>query len=109
MECCAVCMYDDDHVIDESFCPSFSLFAAYAYLDGELHVKVSLAMDAIIRDLTTKRKATPAYLCTPTDVHVISKEAHDAAEAQYNALSLVNIIAKLSIFNIPGSGYLVGR
>ncbi len=29
---------------------------AYAYLDGELHVKVSLAMDGIIRDLTNKRK-----------------------------------------------------
>lgn len=29
---------------------------AYAYLDGELHVKVSLAMDAIIRDLTKHRK-----------------------------------------------------
>lgn len=29
---------------------------AYAYLDGELHVKVSLAMDAIIRDLTKQRK-----------------------------------------------------
>lgn len=80
---------------------------AYAYLDGELHVKVSLAMDAIIRDLTRLRKATPAYLCTPTDVHVISKEAHDAAAAQHCALSLVNLVCKLSLFNLPGSGYLV--
>ena len=80
---------------------------AYAYLDGELHVKVSLAMDAIIRDLTKLRKATPAYLCTPTDVHVIPKEAHDAALAQYKELSLVNVVSKLSPFALPGTGYLV--
>lgn len=56
---------------------------SYAYLDGALHVQVSLAMDAICKDLSEGRKASLAYLCTPTDLHVIPKEAHDAALAQY--------------------------
>jgi Protein tyrosine phosphatase-like protein, PTPLA len=60
----------------------------YAYLDGALHVQVSLAMDAICRDLSEKRKGTSlAYLCTPTDLHLITKEAHDAAKENYNEYS----------------------
>jgi hypothetical protein len=61
---------------------------SYAYLDGALHVQVSLAMDAITRDLTEKRKNTSlAYLCTPTDLHLIPKEAHDAAAANLKEFS----------------------
>jgi len=80
---------------------------AYAYLDGELHVKVSIAMDAIIRDLTKKRKAMPAYLGTPTDAHVIPQDAHDQAEKLYEEWSLTNILLKFSPFNLPISPYLV--
>ena len=61
---------------------------SYAYLNGAAHVQVSLAMDAICRDLTEKRKGTSlAYLCTPTDAHLIPKEAFDAASENYNAFS----------------------
>ena len=61
---------------------------SYAYLDGALHVQVSLAMDAICRDLSEKRPGTSlAYLCTPTDLHLIPKEAHDAAEDNYKEYS----------------------
>jgi len=56
---------------------------SYAYLNGALHVQVSLAMDAICKDLSEKRKASLAYLCTPTDLHLIPKEAHDASEAEH--------------------------
>lgn len=57
----------------------------YAYLDGALHVQVSLAMDAICRDLSEKRKGTSlCYLCTPTDIHLIPKEAHDAEIENYD-------------------------
>lgn len=55
----------------------------------------------------TTTQATPAYLCTPTDVHVIPKEAHAQAAAQHAALTAVNLVCKLSVFNLPGSGYLV--
>jgi hypothetical protein len=60
---------------------------SYAYLDGALHVQVSLAMDAICRDLSEKRKNTSlAYLCTPTDLHLIPKEAWEAQEENYQIL-----------------------
>ena len=56
----------------------------YAYLDGARHVQVSLAMDAICRDLSEKRPNTSlAYLCTPTDLHLIPQEAHVASEGYY--------------------------
>lgn len=60
----------------------------YAYLDGALHVQVSLAMDAICRDLSEKRPNTSlAYLCTPTDLHLIPKEVHDVQEANFKEYS----------------------
>lgn len=45
----------------------------YAYLDGALHVKVALAMDAIMKGMCESRKqrVTLGFLCTPTDVHMI--------------------------------------
>eukprot|EP01061_Rhynchopus_euleeides_P042497 TRINITY_DN74125_c0_g1_i1.p1 TRINITY_DN74125_c0_g1~~TRINITY_DN74125_c0_g1_i1.p1 ORF type:complete len:721 (+),score=344.28 TRINITY_DN74125_c0_g1_i1:52-2214(+) len=59
---------------------------AYAYLDGPLFVKVSVAMDAIIKDLVKTRKVKPAlaYLCTPTDAHVVPNSAMAMARQQYN-------------------------
>jgi len=61
---------------------------SYAYLDGALHVQVSLAMDAICRDLSEKRAGTSlAYLCTPTDLHLISKEAHEDAKVNFKSYS----------------------
>jgi hypothetical protein len=57
---------------------------SYAYLNGALHVQVSLAMDAIVRDLSEKRPGTSiAYLCTPTDLHLVPKEAYDASLENY--------------------------
>jgi len=62
---------------------------SYAYLNGALHVQVSLAMDAICRDLCEKRPggASLAYLCTPTDLHLIPKEAREAAQTTYREFS----------------------
>lgn len=53
----------------------------YTYLDGPLHVQLSLACDALIGKLAEKRKDLAlAFLCTPTDCHPCPKAAHDAAE-----------------------------
>jgi hypothetical protein len=53
----------------------------YAYLDGALHVKVAVAMDAIMAGVCAVRPDTSlAFLCTPTDCHAIPQEAHDAAK-----------------------------
>ncbi len=51
---------------------------SYAYLDGTKHVRVALAMDAIVDHLLTNRNDIAlAYLLTPTDVYAVP---HDAAE-----------------------------
>eukprot|EP01028_Stygiella_incarcerata_P013333 TRINITY_DN82173_c0_g1_i1.p1 TRINITY_DN82173_c0_g1~~TRINITY_DN82173_c0_g1_i1.p1 ORF type:complete len:553 (+),score=166.48 TRINITY_DN82173_c0_g1_i1:185-1843(+) len=65
----------------KSLCPNERLIiGGYAYLDGELHVKVAVAMDAIMESVCEARKDTMlAFLCTPTDCHVMTKEAHTAA------------------------------
>mmetsp|Transcript_1398 Transcript_1398/g.1898 ORF Transcript_1398/g.1898 Transcript_1398/m.1898 type:complete len:754 (-) Transcript_1398:1762-4023(-) len=96
---------------------------SYAYLNGALHVQVSLAMDGICRDLSEKRKnVSLAYLCTPTDLHLIPKEANDAAVEAYheykskpycmllNLLSRGNFLRKNAQKPVPGKGgdyYLV--
>jgi len=62
---------------------------SYAYLNGALHVQVSLAMDAITKDLSEKRPNTSlAYLCTPTDLHLVPEEAFRASVANYKDYSM---------------------
>ena len=52
----------------------------YTYLDGELHVRLSVSCNAIIAALCDAHaKAKVAFLCTPTDCHVIPKAAWNAA------------------------------
>jgi hypothetical protein len=48
--------------------------AALAYLDGERHVRVAIAMDGIQRALCTARPGTGlAFMPTPTDVFAVSE------------------------------------
>lgn len=73
---------------------------SYAYLNGALHVQVSLAMDAITRDLSEKRQGTSlAYLCTPTDLHLVPKEAWDSSIANYKEYSKRILCAIVSILS----------
>lgn len=56
----------------------------YTYLDGDLHVKLALAADALIAGLVSARKDTAvAFLCTPTDIHLIPDQAYEAAVRNY--------------------------
>lgn len=66
-----------------SVCPDKKVtIGNYTYLDGALHVQLSLACDAIISKVAQKRKDLAiAFLCTPTDVHCVPKAAHEAAKA----------------------------
>ena len=58
----------------------------YTYLDGDKHVKLSLASDAIIAALRAARPSTAlAFLCTPTDVHVTTPGAVEASKAALGA------------------------
>jgi len=74
-------------------------------LDGENHVKVVLACDAIIKGLTESRKSGVAFLCTPTDVHVITDDARKSALANYNSLGWRNLLV-LPIRLVGGNKYL---
>lgn len=51
---------------------------------------------------TGKNKLQPAYLCTPTDVHVIPRLAHEAARRQLNSFGPVNLLCRLT-GNLLGS------
>mmetsp|Transcript_28125 Transcript_28125/g.90666 ORF Transcript_28125/g.90666 Transcript_28125/m.90666 type:complete len:799 (-) Transcript_28125:124-2520(-) len=55
----------------------------YTYLDGDLHVKLSLCADILIERLldaaSTHYKAACAFLCTPTDAHLVPRGAFQAA------------------------------
>ena len=56
----------------------------YTYLDGELHVKLALCADYIIKRLRAARPSTAvAFLCTPTDIHVRTDESDAAARKNY--------------------------
>ncbi len=61
---------------------------AYAYLDGEKHVRVSAAMDRIVGKLSeTHPKALVAYLMTPTEVFVVPESAAAVSRAAFEARS----------------------
>jgi len=79
------------------------LIGAYAYLNGELFVRVSVAMDAIIQNVIDKRKNLPAiaYLCTPTNLHCVRKEAYCDATIKYENRALWK-----SIFGLLGKNFL---
>lgn len=60
----------------------------YAYIPGEQFPRVALAMDAIIKYLTEQRKAAVAFLCTPTDCHLVPAAAHAAARDNHRRAPL---------------------
>ena len=68
-----------------NICPKQRLTVGnYTYLDSDLHVKLSLAADSIMRTLGQSRPDTNiAFLCTPTDIHAVTDEAHKAASKNY--------------------------
>jgi hypothetical protein len=58
--------------------------ASLAYLDGERHVRVSVAMDAIVTTLGETRLGTSlAYMATPTDVFAVPEDVCRAAAERY--------------------------
>ena len=57
---------------------------SYAYLDGEAHVRASLAMDAIAADLVKTRPGTAlAYLASPGTAFPIPRAAYEASDERY--------------------------
>lgn len=70
-----------------SVCPQQRVTVGnYTYLDGALHVQLSLACDAIIGKLAEQRPDLAlAFLCTPTDCHVAPAAAVEASQRHLRA------------------------
>lgn len=61
----------------------------YGYLDGADHVRITMAMDAIIDQLLSKRNdISLAYLLTPTDVYAVSSSIVEVAAKRTSLLTL---------------------
>ena len=64
--------------------------AAHAYLDGERHVRLALAMDLIQRATCMGRSDTTlAFMATPTDVFAVPGPSARAAMQAYSARALL--------------------
>ncbi len=69
--------------------------ANLAYLDGERHVRVSLAMDAISATLCAAEARTQlAYMATPTDVFAVPEALATAVMARYAGRGVVKRLAQ---------------
>jgi hypothetical protein len=56
----------------------------YTYLNGDLHVKLAIAADMVMTALREVRPDTAvAFLCTPTDYHVVTEASHLAAKTNF--------------------------
>lgn len=70
--------------------------ANLAYLDGERHVRVALAMDAISATLCEADTRTQlAYMATPTDVFAVPEELARDVMTRYAGRGLVKKLAQL--------------
>ncbi|MEB3766227.1 hypothetical protein [Acinetobacter sp. MD2] len=55
--------------------------AAIAYLDGEKHVRVAMAMDAIMHYVSTQKPdSSLMFMCTPTDIYAVPKQVMEKAQ-----------------------------
>lgn len=65
--------------------------AAIAYLDGEKHVRVSIAMDSIMSEVSAQKADTSLmFMCTPTDVYAVPPEVIAASQAKYAERSKIH-------------------
>jgi hypothetical protein len=73
--------------IEQPFC-----IGGYAYLPGQHHVRVEVAMDAIMEDLCARRPdVSLAFLLTPTDVFATPLEAAQTARQGYRERGALRI------------------
>ncbi len=65
--------------------------AAIAYLDGEKHVRVSIAMDSIMSEVSAQKPNTSLmFMCTPTDVYAVPPEVIAASQSKYQQRSKIH-------------------
>lgn len=70
--------------------------ASIAYLDGEKHVRVSMAMDSIMSHVSEQKPdSSLMYMCTPTDVYAVPKEViYGATEKNQQRSKLETLLSK---------------
>ena len=62
--------------------------AAIAYLDGEKHVRVAMAMDDIMQYVSEhKADSSLMFMCTPTDVYAVPEEVISASVEKFQQRS----------------------
>lgn len=77
--------------------------AAIAYLDGERHVRVSIAMDAIMATVSqAKPDTTLMFMATPTDVFAVPWSVYQESSHRFQAHSSLQKLAITSIQKLIG-------
>ncbi len=72
--------------------------AAIAYLDGEKHVRVVMAMDSIMQSVSeSKPDSSLMFMCTPTDVYAVPKEVVEATLLKLKQRSRIQKILAKSV------------
>lgn len=80
--------------------------AAIAYLDGEKHVRVSMAMDSIMQYVSTQKPDTSLmYMCTPTDVYAVPAKVIQASVSKYQQRSKAEQILSKTIATVTQSHF----
>ena len=81
--------------------------AALAYLDGERHVRVSMAMDAIMTGVSAaKPDTTLMYMATPTDVFAVPEDAARMAMRRYAERRGIAKAAAATLQRLSGGRFL---
>ncbi|ALH94067.1 hypothetical protein [Acinetobacter equi] len=81
--------------------PNHLDLAAIAYLDGEKHVRVALAMDAIMEYISQHKVNTSLmFMCTPTDVYAVPEEVISSAHEKFKNRSALNKLLTKSISTV---------
>ena len=77
--------------------------AAIAYLDGEKHVRVSMAMDSIMQHVSQEKSDTSLmFMCTPTDVYAVPKEVITASRQKFQQRSKTQQMISKTIATVSG-------
>lgn len=72
--------------------------ASIAYLDGEKHVRVSMAMDCIMSTVSAQKpNSSLMYMCTPTDVYAVPKEVVEGSIEKNQQRSKLEILLSKSV------------
>ena len=67
------------------------VIGSYIYLDGEAHVRASVAMDLIGQGVYSKRNNTAfVYLASPSTAHSVSLDSHKDAAARYEETDIIS-------------------